>query len=372
MKMSGRLKILHVIDAITPTNSQYNEHCLPVMDQRDITICTFFKSSITPPPAITLFDGDSSLIGFFRSIQAALKAKDYDVIHVHTPHMGLLLLLTFYLTGQPRKLIAQTVQTVHNCYQNFKFRHKLFFLPGFALFRRIVYCSYSSHDSFPTIYRWLAKGKMHVVQNGVDLDRIDHAVTTSDAQEGPYTITTVGMIPLKNPFTVLEAFNRSKDEKSRLVYLGDGKLRTSLISEINNRGLQEQVLLTGMLPRDSAFKWFIQSDLFVSASHGEGLPVAVLEAMACRCPVILSDIPPHREIAGDASFIPLVHPDDAAGFARLIQRYREMPVEERALIGQECRKLIEKQFSLPVMHRGYAEVYSQIIQRPAISILEGI
>ncbi len=118
--------------------------------------------------------------------------------------------------------------------------------------------------------------------------------------------------------------------------------------------------MTGLIERDDVFHYFEQSDLFVSTSWGEGLPVAVLEAMACRLPVILSDIPPHQEIAESVDFIPLVNPDDVAGFAQEIKRFRELPASEREVIGQKCRKLIEEKFSLSTMHAGLAEVYSQI------------
>jgi glycosyltransferase involved in cell wall biosynthesis len=108
------------------------------------------------------------------------------------------------------------------------------------------------------------------------------------------------------------------------------------------------------------FQYFALADLFVSASRGEGFPVAVMEAMACRRPVILSDIAPHREIVKDVDFIPLINPDNVAGFASAIKKYREMSVSERATLGEKCRKLIEEQFSLPVMHAGYAAIYSEI------------
>jgi glycosyltransferase involved in cell wall biosynthesis len=100
--------------------------------------------------------------------------------------------------------------------------------------------------------------------------------------------------------------------------------------------------------------------VFVSTSRSEGLPVAVLEGLACGRPVILSDIPPHREIVNGADFIPLVRPGDAEGFARELRAFREMAHEERAEIGERCRNLAESRFSLPAMHRSYSRIYSRV------------
>lgn len=356
-----RLSILHIILALKPTNGQYNEHCLPLMDERDITICTYFKSDIMPPDQITLFDGDNTVIGFFRALRAALAKRDYDIIHVHTPHAGVLLLLTLIISGLYKKLIPTTVHTVQNSFENFKLRNKLLFIPSFAFFRYMVFCSNASYESFPGFYKWLAGDRIRVVQNAVDLDRINRLTENKHvAQNGNFTITTVGLIEIKNPFTVLDAFVQSDSHDGKLLFLGEGILRPSLTQKIVSSGIQKHVELTGMIPRDRVFEYFALSDVFVSASRGEGLPVAVLEAMACRRPVILSDIPPHREIVKDIDFIPLIKPDDVTGFARAIKKYMEMSSSEREAIGEKCRKLVEDQFSLPVMHAGYAEIYSQI------------
>src|SRR3989304_1686366 len=121
LQSNHRLSILHIILVLKPTNGQYNEHCLPLMDKRDITICTFFKSDFTPPKAIILFDGDNSVMGFIRTLRAALSKREYDVIHVHTPHAGVLLLVTLLASGLYKKLIPFTVHTVQNSYENFKF-----------------------------------------------------------------------------------------------------------------------------------------------------------------------------------------------------------------------------------------------------------
>jgi len=356
-----RLSILHIILALKPTNGQYNEHCLPLMDERDITICTYFKSDITPPDQITLFDGDNTLMGFFRILRAALAKRQYDIIHVHTPHAGVLLLLTLLLTGLYKKFIPSTVHTVQNSYENFKLRNQLLFIPSFAFFRYMVFCSNASYESFPAFFKWLAGNRMRVVQNAVDLERINRLTENKHVtQNDNFTITTVGLIEIKNPLTVLDAFYQSGSNAGKLVFIGEGTMRPNLTQKTASLGLQKQVELTGMVPRDKVFQYFALADLFVSASRGEGLPVAVMEAMACRRPVILSDIAPHREIVKDVDFIPLINPDDVAGFASAIKKYREMSLSERAILGEKCRKLIEDQFSLPVMHAGYAVIYSEI------------
>jgi glycosyltransferase involved in cell wall biosynthesis len=87
------------------------------------------------------------------------------------------------------------------------------------------------------------------------------------------------------------------------------------------------------------------------------MPVAVLEAMACGCPVVLSDIQPLREIARGAVFIPLLDPDDRAGFAREIERFRRMTSEERRAIGRRCRELVHSRFSIADMHSTLSTVY---------------
>lgn len=368
-----RFSILHIILVLKPTNGQYNEHCLPLMDKRDITICTFFKSDITPPKAITLFDGDSTLMGFFRAARAALTKREYDIIHVHTPHAGVLLLLALFMFGMYKKLIPSTVHTVQNSYENFKFRNKLLFIPSFVFFRQMVFCSHASYESFPGFYKWLAGDRMHVVQNGVDLIRIDRITRDLPAiHNDQFTIASVGLIKIKNPTTVLDAVYQYKDRDTKLIFLGEGALRPILTEKVERSGLQEQVQLMGMVARDKVFEYFALADLFVSASWGEGLPVAVMEAMACGRPVVLSDIAPHREIAEGVDFIPLIKPDDVIGFAQEIKKFREMSASERAVIGQKCRKLIEERFSLPIMHAGYKEIYAKITGPQISSVLETI
>jgi glycosyltransferase involved in cell wall biosynthesis len=367
----GKLSILHVILAVRETSAPYNEHCLPWAERRNVSICTYFPADLTPPSSIRLFDGDGSLGGFFRSLRLALKDRPYNVIHVHSPHLGLLWLISRLFSGWQMRNAA--VVTVHDSFQNYKLRNKLLFLPVFAGFRRVVCCSQASYDSFPSIFKKLAGPRLCVAPNGPDIDRIDRfagQLKKLERVDGFQVVAIGRMVKVKNPFVLLDAFTRSSPDKdSRLVWIGDGVLRGELIDRSSKMGQEGRIQFTGLIPRQTVFQHLLGSDLFVSTSLGEGLPVSVLEAMACGLPVVLSDIPPHREIAEGSDFIPLVSTSDVEGFAREIARFRSMGLEERRAIGQKCRQLVKDRFSLAAMHARYTDIYSEVTgQRASLSL----
>lgn len=362
-----RLKILHIVLSTGETSAPYNEHCLPMADKRDITLCTYFKPTVVVPPEIRLFSGDGTLRGFMRALKSATQTDSYDVIHAHSPHVALLFLLSTPLRA--RALLRSAVVTVHDSYPNFKFRNRLLLLPVFAGFARVVCCGHASFNSFPALYRWLAGEGFREVQNGLDIARIDRiaAIRNRPRKGDLFKLVSVSrLVTIKNPSTVLSAFEAGQDPRSRLTYIGDGPLRQSLVAWSTQTGLDRLVTFKGLLPRNNVFEHMLTADLFISASRGEGLPIAVLEAMACGCPVLLSDIPPHREIAEHANFIPLVNPDNKSGFAREIEKFRRMSRSERAEIGSNCRRLVEQRFSLEAMHARYEAIYRSVSQQVKI------
>jgi glycosyltransferase involved in cell wall biosynthesis len=85
--------------------------------------------------------------------------------------------------------------------------------------------------------------------------------------------------------------------------------------------------------------------------------------MACGLPVVLSDIAPHREIVGDAPFIPLVNASDEKGYQVEIERFYRMRCTERMQIGMECKKLVVERFNLKKMLQMYDQEYEILTAR---------
>jgi len=359
---AGRLRVLHLILVLGETNGQYNEHCLPLAGIRDLSICTYFAPQLTPPAEIALYAGDGSLRGFFRALRAALDAKEYDVVHAHAPHSALLLVLGLFGWRQFRGLRRSLVYTVQDSFYDYKLRNQTMMVLALPAFHRVVFCSRSAYESLPGAWRWLVRGRWRVAANGADLERIDRAIAAGPiARDDRFTVISVGRLDeVKDPVALLDAFARNGDATSRLVLVGAGSLAGPVATRVRGLGLVDRVALTGLIPRDEVFLRCAGADVFVSTSHGEGLPVAVLEAMAAGCPVILSDIPPHREVTNGAGFIPLVPPGDVAGFAREIRRFREMPPDERRAIGRRCRDHVAARFTLTTMHTALELVYREL------------
>lgn len=359
------LSVLHVIVRAGPTNCQYNEHCLPVLDRRHVTVCSLFPADVTPPPGLTVHEGDGSVRGGARALRRALTSDTYDVVHVHAPASAMVTLAVYRRLRRPR---ADLVFTVHNSWRNFRFRNRLFLRLILRLFPLVVVCGQAAFESLPRRLARRAADRLAVVPNGVDVQRVRRvlAMTPGAPQHRDgraLTLISVNrLIPLKDPGTLLRAFACVRGPGDRLVMVGDGPLRGRVEAEIRARDLSDSVTVTGVVPRDDVYRRLAEADVFVSTSGGEGLPVALLEAMACETPVVVSDIPPHREVSRAAGGLPLVELRDEAGFARAIQRIRALEPHERHTVGRHLADVVAQHYSVQAMNAAYGALYRQQLE----------
>jgi glycosyltransferase involved in cell wall biosynthesis len=157
-----------------------------------------------------------------------------------------------------------------------------------------------------------------VILNGVD-SSVYSGVTNSAPQlpqELPpqYIVSVGAFIPRKNHTLLLEAFMLLKDRYPALhlcIVGGDGNERRTIEESIKTHDLNERVLLFVDLNQTQVALVLSKAAVCVQAAIAEAFPLAVLEASASGVPLVISDIPPHREQVQDKQtglFFPLGEP----------------------------------------------------------------
>ena len=147
--------------------------------------------------------------------------------------------------------------------------------------------------------------KKFIFRNGVPLNEIENISANMPAEfyelDDPI-ILYVGRLDIKqkrpDEFLKILALTREKC-RARGILCGDGPNRKELENMSNDLGIKDYVKFVGFLPPQSLWALMKKSSIFLSLSDYEGCPNSVIEAAACECPLILSDIPSHRELFDD-------------------------------------------------------------------------
>jgi glycosyltransferase involved in cell wall biosynthesis len=163
----------------------------------------------------------------------------------------------------------------------------------------------------------------------------------------------------KNWPTLVDALVRAAKECDVVALIcGTGPDESRMRAAIAAAGMEERIVLAGFVT--DIWSWMRAADLFVSLSRWEGLPNAVMEAAACGMPLLLSDIPAHRELV-DGETAWLIEPDDSAGVARaIVAAFADD--DERRRRGAAAMSAA-RQWSIPAMAAQYAAIYEQILAR---------
>ena len=132
-----------------------------------------------------------------------------------------------------------------------------------------------------------------VIPNGVDLDLFKPA----QRENQPFIIMGMQsrLSETKDHQTLIDAFallfKNKIDKPVKLLIAGDGVCRTALEKQVQDLNLSDAIIFTGML-EETALPAFINSlDIYVHATLGETMSTAIMQVMACRMPIIASDVP---------------------------------------------------------------------------------
>jgi glycosyltransferase involved in cell wall biosynthesis len=219
----------------------------------------------------------------------------------------------------------------------------------------------------------VAPDRVVSIPTGIDLDRF----RTGDARSAkvaaglPPEAFVIGIVATlrswKGHRYLLEAFAKREDKASRLVVVGDGPQREALEALARELGIAERVTFAGN--REDVAPWLRAFDLFCLPSYAnEGVPQALMQAMACGLPVVTTPVGSIGEIVQDGETGRLVPPGDAAALGAAIEALlADAPLRSR--LSARAREAALQRFGEERMVERMLEVFSVVARasrrRPA-------
>ena len=280
--------------------SGVKENCvvLTLFEEPDETLIDEYRKEEIPVECLCLnrklffFNGISKIVSFCKeksiSVIHSYGVKPDIIGHLAAKKAGIKHIITLRnfpmedLSGRMNPWVGKVIAQFHL----------------FALKRckYLVACSKTIADKMHKAYGV----NITAIQNGVDTEKFQCQKTQSRNdlysqfalnESTKIFICTNSFIQRKHNNEIADAFIQAKLEDAALVFLGDGPLLNDIKEKFKDCS---NILFLGKQKNVAAY--LQNADFFISASDSEGLPNAVIESLACGCPVILSDIPQHREI----------------------------------------------------------------------------
>ena len=183
-----------------------------------------------------------------------------------------------------------------------------------------------------------------------------------DIPEPSFLIAVVGNLEeIKGHRYLIQALPGILDQFPHvfMIILGDGVLRPTLKTQVKDSGLSRSVMFAGW--RKDVPRILAASDVLVLPSLSEGLPLAVLEAMAAGLPIVASNVGgvPEAVIDGETGF--LVEPSSARSLREAILKLLKDPERARSM-GAAGRTRVRAEFGVDRMVEETCEVYRNLLR----------
>lgn len=229
---------------------------------------------------------------FFRLIRLIAQQRP-DILHCHLFHTNILGRCARLFTNIPVVL-----STVHTMEKRPRPLHFLFDKWTISLCQKEI-CVSKSVEEFTREMANIPATKLQTIYNGISLKKLSPSGPKAclDIPKEKFILGTLGrLVPEKGLDVLIKAFSLvySQSPKTSLVIVGSGPEERKLKKLSHSLGINHAVI---WIPySDEVALYYRSFDLFIAASIFEGFGLTVVEAMASGCPVVVSDIPPFREL----------------------------------------------------------------------------
>ena len=298
-----------------------------------------------------------------------MRKNRIDVVHTHGKGPGLYGRLAARALGVPA---IHTFHGIHyGSYSRLGQRLYLVLERGLCGITHTVINVSASQEAEGLALRLFRPDQAMVVVNGIDIDGMDQALRQSSVRRETLGLTAddfvIGCVsrwdPVKRFEILLRAVERLTSRVPRLALLlvGGGGEEGRIRRLVAESGLQSRVIFTGFM--GSPARVYGLLDLYVATSLKEGLPLAPLEAMVARVPIVATDVPGHRDVVVGNETGLLVPPEDSEGLADAIAALVADPVRRRRM-GEAGRQRVLDHFSLGGMVSRTAAAYRNAVGVP--------
>lgn len=203
---------------------------------------------------------------------------------------------------------------------------------------------------------------VHTIANGVDTGKyrpldLDQARSTQIGPEEMVIGCVARLHPDKDHMNLLEAFSLLPAGTARLLLVGEGLERSRLEARVHALGLSHRVEFLG--ERADIASLMPQFDCLVLASRTEGLPLVLIEAMACGVPCVATAVGGVPDLLSpDAGIV--VPPGNPGALAEALDGLRLDP-QRRAHLASRSRSLAVSRYDMEKM----VDAYSTVLQLPS-------
>ncbi|MFQ5753426.1 MAG: glycosyltransferase [bacterium] len=293
------------------------------------------------------FSFDFSLV--FK-VARLIREERIDIVQTTLLYADLIGALAAKVAGVPIVISWETVSHGQNDCLRVNLRHKIAYRFAMKFVEKIVAVSDETRESIIE-NRGIQPSKLITIHYGVDLVRYNGAngfkkrkeIGISDGE--PVVGIVARLEEVKGHRYFIQAISQLIEgfPNMKCVLIGDGTLRKSLELQVENLNLKSNFCFLGF--RKDVNSWLNAIDIFVLPSLSEGLPNVILEAMACKKPVVATAVGGIPEAIIDGVTGSLVPPQDSNALAQAIGRLlknRKLAEE----MGKKSRLRVEEKFSL--------------------------
>ncbi len=303
-------------------------------------------------------------VGAYRRMLEIFLENAYDFAHCHTPIASAICRVAAHRAGIP------CIYTAHgfHFFRGAPLRNWVLYYPVEKALSRWtdVLITINREDYGRARRKLSAKRTLYVPGVGIDLGKFRPAPEDAarkraelGVSDGEVMALSVGELSRRKDHEVaIRAIKESGNPRIRYFICGSGDLGAHLKELAKNLGVRRQVRFLGF--RADVVEILRASDLFLFPSRQEGLPVALMEAIACQVPVMCTKIRGNTDLVRDFLF----EPGDAGGLARMLRECARTREDVQRRMGGAARENYGRlrAYSLENVSGRMREIYQNFTQ----------